>query len=261
MHNKELKQDLIVKEVYQQYCETHNAFFISGLDPSDRSLYPFLNDAEYKACEQLRKAKQQQRGRIIKWLQYYMQQKDLVIMFGTQSFNDEALQRSFQARAKQIQLMLTQFVDYVSNVDYGKENEREHYHFIAIARPEQVKEVDWSINKLGRVYSSSIPCTESFLKLGWQNWQVIDQNDPRICEKLSAYEAKLVNHSLKVHQTKLGYKRKSPYQAFLADMGAVRLESKKKGGLTEKDYENGYKWLENRQMMEWLEDPLTYSMP
>lgn len=261
MQNKPLKQSLIKTEVYQQYCQAHNTFFESGLEPQNRALYPFLNDEEYRACEQLRKAKQQQRHRIIKWLDYYMQQEDLVIIFGTQSFNDIALDKSFDARAKAVQRMLSQFVDYASNVDYGKENEREHYHFIVIARKDQVKEVEWKKNKKGRLYSGSLPCTESYTVLGWQNWQVINREDPHIKSKLSGYIAKLVNHSLKVQQTKLGYKRNSPYQAFQADLKDLRFESRKKGGLEEKDYENAYKWVENRQVMEWLQDSLNHCMP
>ena len=261
MQNRTLKQTLIKNEVYQLYCQAHNVFFENGQDPKKRENYPFLNDEEYQACEQLRKAKQQQRHRIIKWLDYYMLQEDLVIIFGTQSFNDDALERSFDARAKAVQRMLSQFVDYASNVDYGKENEREHYHFIAIATQEQVKEVDWQKNKRGRFYTSCLPMTEPWTKYGWQNWQVINRKDPHVKNKLSGYIAKLVNHSLKVQQTKLGYKRNSPYQAFQADLKQLRFESEKKGGLEQKDYQNAYKWLENRKIMEWLEDPLTYSSP
>lgn len=262
MHNRELKQELITKEIYQQYCNVHNNLFINGLDPEDRKHYVFLNDAEYKACNQLRRAKQIQRNRIIKWLDYYMKQKDLIILFGTQTFNESALKKSRQARAKAIQRELTQFVDYVSNIDYGKQNEREHYHFVVIARPEDLKEVTWSIDKkTGRPYVLSFPITEQFLTLGYQKWEKIDLNDPKIGEKVSGYIAKLVNHSLKVEQTKLGYKRNSPYQAFKADFRHLKVRSRCHLPIRQEDYSDAYKWLENRQIMEWLEDPINYSVP
>lgn len=262
MHNRDLKQELITKEVYQQYCNAHNEFYINGLNPEDRKLYVFLNDTEYKACNQLRRAKQIQRNRIIKWLDYYMKQSDLIILFGTQTFNEKALTKSRQARAKAIQRELTQFVDYVSNIDYGKQHEREHYHFIVVVRPEDLKEVTWSIDKkTGRPYALSLPVTENYLSLGFQKWEKIDLNDPKISEKVSGYIAKLVNHSLKVEQTKLGYKRNSPYQAFLADLTNLKNKRDKNLMLTENDYIQAYKWLDNRQLMEWLEDPIKYSLP
>ena len=214
MHNRELKQDLITREVYQQYCDAHNQFFTSGLNAEDRALYVFLTDEEYQACEQLRWCKQKQRKKIMEWLDYWLKVPDIVLMFGTQTFNDETLQKTESARAKAVQRMLTQFEDYASNIDYGKESGREHYHFIIVADKQIADSVEWKKNKRGRKYASTIPGAEKYLALGNQNFQLIDTSQPKFAEKLAGYIAKLVNHSLKVKQSRLGYKRDSAYQGY-----------------------------------------------
>lgn len=254
MHNKELKQDLINKEVYQQYCSAHNEFYTSGLNAEDRALYVFLNDEEYKACAQLRRCKQVQRQHITEWIQYWLKVPDVVLLFGTQTFNDEALEKSPAARAKAIQRMLTQYEDYVSNIDYGKESGREHYHFIVAVKKQLVQNVEWKVNKRGRKYASTIPGAEKYLSYGNQNFQLIDTSENKFSEKLAGYIAKLVNHSLKVKQSRLGYKRDSTYQGYQKAKNYL-----KQPHLSAEKRLNGYErlesWITDRKMM-WLFDGL-----
>lgn len=248
MHNRELKQDLINREVYQQYCTAHNEFYQNGLNPDDRALYVFLTDEEYQACAQLRWCKQRQRNHITEWLDYWLKVPDVVLLFGTQTFTDEALEKTPAARAKSIQRMLGQFEDYVSNIDYGKESGREHYHFIVVADKQIIDSVVWKKNKRGRKYASTIPLADKYLHLGNQNFQLIDTSKPNFVKKLAGYIAKLVNHSLKVKQSRLGYKRDSAYQGYQKAKNYVKsreisLESRLNG------YQRLDAWVNDRKMM------------
>lgn len=248
MHNRELKQDLINREVYQQYCSAHNEFYTSGLNAEDRALYVFLTDEEYQACAQLRRCKQVQRQHITDWIQYWLKVPDVVLLFGTQTYTDEALEKTPAARAKAIQRMLTQYEDYVSNIDYGKKTDREHYHFIVVAEKSLLENVEWKTNKRGRKYASTIPLAEKYLSYGNQNFQLIDTRENKFSEKLAGYIAKLVNHSLKVKQSRLGYKRDSAYQGYQKAKNYVKSRE-----ISLERRLNGYKrldaWINDRKMM------------
>lgn len=249
MQSAELKKSLVSSGVYKQYCDVRFALYQAEKDVTDRSLYPFLSDDEFKACCQLLDAKTKQRKRITQWLDYWLKVDDVVLLFGTQTFNDKALSRSFTARQKDIQRMLTQYEDYCSNVDYGTENEREHYHFLVAVSKDLLQSVEWKTNKRGRKYASSIPKSEKYLSLGHQNWQLIDFDDDAIEEKLAGYIAKLVNHSIKVKQTKLGYKRDSTYKLFQKENENWSKLSKVHGEMSDRDYAEMYAWRDDRKLM------------
>lgn len=98
-------------------------------------------------------------------------------IFITLTFTDDVLKKtSFQTRRTYVRRFLKSYnCDYVANVDYGEEREREHYHCIL---PSRVSFSDW--------------------KYGIINFKPI--NNPNNKE-LSMYISKLTNHSIK-HTTK-----------------------------------------------------------
>lgn len=101
--------------------------------------------------------------------------------FITLTFNDVALNStSTEQRRLKVRQYLKHFDCYVGNIDFGKENNREHYH--AVVSGKVTTELRELYNKL--FYGSNI----NFKKI---------TTSKKSAEKLAKYVAKLTNHALK----------------------------------------------------------------
>lgn len=99
-------------------------------------------------------------------------------LFLTLTFSDETLDRlSQQTRRRYVTDFMKAHSDYyVANIDYGKENGREHYH--AVIMCERVNFQLWEQN--GFIFAETI------------------HNSTKDFNKLSQYVSKLTNHAIKV---------------------------------------------------------------
>jgi len=100
-------------------------------------------------------------------------------LFLTLTFNDDTLQRTTQKeRRTAVSRYLKQFnCRYVANIDFGKENGREHYH---------------AVINCGSV------CFDSWRKFGNINAERIRNKDLKADKtKLAKYICKLSNHAIK----------------------------------------------------------------
>lgn len=164
-----------------------------------------------KAVMQLRGAKRAQSLRLRKHLKFWVA-AGYQIVFGTLTFKPEVLdQTSAKTRRRYIQRFLNEtFSDYIANIDFGKKNEREHYHFVAVLDISEKLQTCEYRTKSGRkrikVVSDEI--LEYETKFGYTLIQPIDKKD---YGQVGGYVAKLVNHSIKVKQTKLMVKKDSAY--------------------------------------------------
>lgn len=96
-------------------------------------------------------------------------------LFLTLTFTDEVLRKTTEdTRRQAVRRYLKSFgVPYVSNIDYGKKNGREHYHAVI-----QAESVDYSKYTYGAINGERIHSAEDYVKL-------------------SKYVAKLTNHAIK----------------------------------------------------------------
>lgn len=81
---------------------------------------------------------------LLYWFFFVDYNTDYKIIFGTLTFNDAALNElSKTTRRRYVSWFLSaNVVHYVANIDYGKKNNREHYHFIALTK-NNIKKDSW----------------------------------------------------------------------------------------------------------------------
>ena len=122
-----------------------------------------INQASYKRRNRLK-------NRIFKWLNEY------TCIFVTLTFTDKVLRATTEeTRRRYVTRALKQMSNkYVANIDYGKKNEREHYHAIVVS--ESIDRTIWS-------------------EYGAINFERIKQSSDSI--KLAKYVVKLTNHAIK----------------------------------------------------------------
>lgn len=134
-----------------------------------------INHASYEKRNRLEK-------RIAEWLSNY------TCIFVTLTFKPDVLEStSKETRRKYVTRALKQMSDkYVANIDFGKENEREHYHAIVVA--DNVSREEWK-------------------DYGAINFKRIKKTSDSI--KLAKYVVKLTNHAMKetVHQNRVIYSK------------------------------------------------------
>lgn len=264
MQNRSLKADLVRNGKYKQFTDLRNKNFINGLDLLDYSLYSdFLSITEFESCCQLVDAKRKQRNKVKKWLVYWLSRDDVKVCFLTLTFNNSTLNKSFSARKQIINRTLSSnFLDYVSNVDYGSLNEREHYHALVVLSLDEFDLINWTKSKRGCYCSDFLLLEQYGKKYGFYNMQPINIKDDRSdladhINKLAGYIAKLVNHSIKIKQTKLGYKRNSDYQFFKKAL-ADRDDASKFTRFFSSQLLDFINYpVDNVKIMRWLNDPLT----
>lgn len=136
---------------------------------SDDLLFTYvrrLNNAFYARLKRLRA---RVAGMIVKYNSLW---------FVTLTFSDETLARTSQAyRKRLVKQFLNDYPEYVANIDYGKENEREHYH--ALVAGNSIIDSNWT--KYGFIYNELCLLSD------------IDSTVPAV----SKYVAKLSNHAVK----------------------------------------------------------------
>ena len=139
------------------FCGEHNCS-LSDLDEARR-----INQSNLSRSRRLR-------DRIALYLSYGE------CKWVTLTFDDDTLSKtSAETRRRYVQrFLLSQGCYYVANIDYGKENGREHYHAIVVA--DFIYMNEW---KYGFVYTETI------------------KNHTKSATKLAKYVSKLTNHAIK----------------------------------------------------------------
>lgn len=200
MNNNELKQ--LVLKMHEEtgildYVSAHNNHLyklhyniISAKEWKNNSYYQkvveFLNPYHEvcpeiliecdKILDSLKKRKQRLKKRLDLMLNNYDTNT-----FITLTFNDTCLHHtSPEERRLRVRRFLKYFGCYVGNIDFGKENHREHYHAVVSGKvTTELREVYYKL-----FYGSNI------------NFQNITTSK-KSAEKLAKYVAKLTNHALK----------------------------------------------------------------
>lgn len=198
------KNDIINNGVYKDFLQVRKQIRNSGYkNESKISAYEGVFDKETtKNCMQIYNAEKARKrygqNILLKWiyaidfltkeeLEYF---KDLKIIFGTLTFKDKVLDKtSKKTRRRYVSRFLNESTsEYLANIDYGKENEREHYHFLAV--------VKGSISKNSWEY-------------GWDYYQNVNI-DLKSIKRAKNYILKLNRHSYKesTHQDRILKSRK-----------------------------------------------------
>lgn len=248
MKNKEIKQEMLKNGLYSQlrtidkklYKTTGQSIkgyiyqnvytddnlqmlnFLEKQDLIDIEMSNMANsfnitNIQLKSFIQMKQAKSQQARRLYRHLNYLINNYDL--LFATFTFNDEEMKLKKNTRYQHlIRSLNNDFVkDYIVNIDYGKKNEREHYHgIIAIDRNQCFKMEQHKHKGVIKCFVKDIPIN---YKYGFVSYEIIKNTDTDR-HKIANYISKLGLHSLKVEQKRIRTKKGSDYQKYIRFLNA-----------------------------------------
>ena len=191
------RNSIIQNGVYDVFVKTHRDLFIKGLDPNNPNNYMELFDEEtlitcFKMYNANRARKRYGLEEMIKWCFVIEKSnffKDYKIIFGTLTFNDDSLNKtSKQTRRRYVARFLKDKCEsYIANIDYGNENEREHYHFVALCK-NKIKKDSWkygfdSYNEIPRTQEGLQRVKQYLLKLNNHSYKSSTRNERVIMNK------------------------------------------------------------------------------
>lgn len=138
------KRDLIESGKYNIFLERKKEFYKKGGNGYDPNSYTdIFTLEEAKECIRIYNNNHARKKRnnedIIRWcyaITHLNPWKDYMIIFGTLNFSNKALNSTSK---KTRRIMVSRYIggvadNYIANIDYGAENGREHYHFIALTK-------------------------------------------------------------------------------------------------------------------------------
>lgn len=151
--------------------------------------------ALYNACERINNARYQKNKRLNRFMKPAVEMRDCV--FVTLTFSDDTLERtSAKTRREYVTDFLRPYICYVFNLDYGKKNEREHYHALVVG-------------------VRSIDC-KPWHKYGAIKVEIVRNREAP--QKMTKYMTKLTNHATKGTCTgRVTYSKVKPWELPLAD--------------------------------------------
>lgn len=166
-----MKNSLIISGVYDLFLTYKKQLYLLKLDYNNEESYlnviPDIEDI--KECFKIYRANRQRKynnwNEICKWcyaLNFIPIYKKYKLVFGTLTFNNESLNKTSEKTRK---VYVTRFLNeetkhYIANIDYGKKNNREHYHFIALIE----KNIDLEKWTLGALKVQVIPLLKKDIK-------------------------------------------------------------------------------------------------
>lgn len=250
MKNIELKRELLKNGKFKRYTSTRKKLFNSKIDDPETVLKTLLNDfsdEELKQSERIRRNKQEQRKTIQNHIEYLFQRKDMDIYFATFNFSNDTLNETkAETRKQKVRRTASATDDFILNIDYGSQTEREHYHAI-IAVLKNRKEEHKPDGK-----HIKLKCLDSY-NYGFYDLQKVRRGD-KDKEKLSKYIAKLTAHSLKVKQQYVSVKKGSDYQKYQADKKTLIEDATKRKAITEKMINQKHRYIDQPQQTNFKEE-------
>jgi len=210
LKNKEIKKQLLSDGTFKNYCQNRRKAFIEGnIEEFENDLMDIdengivKNAVQIKECERLRNNRTRQVKKIEEHIFYWLKRDSYDIFFGTFTFNDDALQLKFKTRKQNVIKTLTNCTDYIVNIDYGAQTEREHYHsLIALEKGSYTEREEDGHTKIDLLDS---------YKLGYYGVEKV-RKETSDAKRLRRYITKLILHSVKVKQQYISVKKGSRYQ-------------------------------------------------
>lgn len=140
------KNDIVKNGIHKDFLTLKKQMFLDGMNSNDKELYLKYFDREtidncFRIYNAIKKRKAYNLEEILKWCfarKYIKKYRKYKIIFGTLTFSDETLGKtSKETRRRLVARYLKSdknVVHYIANIDFGDENGREHYHFLAFTK-------------------------------------------------------------------------------------------------------------------------------
>lgn len=220
MKNKQLRVEVLNNGTFSRHrLERKKRFQEGKIEEFDSQRYfvdsltgEFIGiNEEFAECERIRNCKTAQTKKVREHMQYLLKKPNNVLLFGTFTFTDKALQLKPETRKKAITRLLGKISeDYILNIDYGDKTDREHYHAI-IAMKYDKCHMYLQRNSKGQLHLKVKELDR--YKYGIYGVEEIKRTETD-AKKLAAYETKLTLHSVKVNQQYISVKKGSKYQQY-----------------------------------------------
>ena len=179
------KNHLIESGIYSIFLKQKSKLFEMGVETYNKENYLDLYDMEtikecFKIFEANRKRKKYGLEQMIKWCfvinesEHY---KNYKMIFGTLTFDNDTLESTSKTTRRRYvgRFLASNCESYIANIDFGKTNNREHYHFVALCKND-IEKNSW--------------------KYGFDSYREIKQDKDSL-QKAKKYLLKLNNHSYK----------------------------------------------------------------
>lgn len=209
MKDIERRKTLLENGTYKNYIRKRKELFNNGVvfvddnGQIDTSLFD-LSRNDLIICERIRKCYKEQREKVENHIMYLFTKSNYDLYFITFTFSDKVLNETkAETRKQNIRRLLSRIDDYILNIDYGKQTDREHYHSIVAVK----KGTYETRTENGHIKLSFL----ANYRMGTYDVQMIRKTDDDK-KRLSRYIAKLTMHSVKVKQKYISVKKGSEYQ-------------------------------------------------
>lgn len=179
-----------------EWRNEHQELYQKVREWTDRHLLtPELKEL-YNACERKNNARHQKTKRMYRFVDDAIWTRDCI--FVTLTFSNETLDRTDETtRRKRVNEFLRPYSCYCFNLDYGKQNEREHYHALVVGS-KSIDPTPW--HKYGAVHLERV------------------RNVKNANRKIPKYMTKLCEHATKGTCTgRITYSKVRPYEMPYSD--------------------------------------------
>lgn len=195
--DNERKAKVLNNGLYASYLKARKELYLKGNDNAVNDLTEYLleesceTDEEWDnmyfdllTCERLANSNYKKIKRLKDRINSFIEKSILLdekLIFFTLTFNDKTLSVTKEETRRKyvVRYLNTECVEFVANVDYGKENGREHYHAVGILKDNKKNANRKNWEKYGNC---------DFKRVATQTKDV---------KRLAKYLVKLTNHALK----------------------------------------------------------------
>ena len=212
--NKELRQKILsdgtfddIRTARSNLFRTQSDYLLAQSFLFQYVLFKYGEDV-LDESERIHNSIKKQRKRCFSHLNFMFKEYDLnCICFATFTIDDKyLLDPNFDILncRRRIAFMLNRCEDYALNVDYGAKNGRVHFHAVIVLNSPsmyQVSKNNWHSFEL-----------DSY-KFGFYYLEPIQKKEDS--KRVANYLNKLVNHSLKIANQRISYKKNSKYSYWL----------------------------------------------
>lgn len=213
MKNKNEKKQLLKNGTFNDFRKNQYELFKQLEDYDEvKNVLKFMYKEDYINLKQLLEARKKQIKKIKKWIEWHIL-KNYKLYFFTFTYDDKKRRKEMKAETlkKYVINSLQDVDDFIINIDYGKQNERLHFHGIIA--------INENTNNLYKIYENENKKLESdnknyqeyIKKVGFCNIQKIG-NQEADKDKIARYITKLTLHSIKVKQKYISTKKGTEYQ-------------------------------------------------
>lgn len=241
MKNRQLKAEMVANGLYSQINKINKSLYKNGTslkamiyentyNDMGIDLIEHLGNDIAKECAyddvakfigvereelvsffQLQCARRKQNKRTLNHLEYLFKH-DYMLIFATFTFDEKHMSMSANTRYQKVIRSLNKTEDFILNIDYGKNTDREHYHCVIALKKDsfipQYKMVNYEGHRT--LVIDNMPKEIIDYKGGFTCYQLINETE-KDREKVSKYLSKLTNHSMKVKQSRMRTKANSQY--------------------------------------------------